>query len=94
MPWSRQAAETDRPAVCAPQKPIAAAKSRNQQKKFSSRVRNQADKISACDNITICFGSCLRMVVTAPIAPEPERYPCLVRRRDSICAQTVLDSHW
>jgi hypothetical protein len=63
-------------------------------KKFCFAIALRRDKISTCDNITICSGSCLRMVVTAPIAPELERYPCLVRRRDSICAQTVLDSQW
>jgi thymidylate synthase len=47
---------------------------RNRQKKISSRVRNQADKISTCDNITICSGSCLRTVVTAPIEQGQERY--------------------
>jgi hypothetical protein len=61
---------------------------RNRQKKISSRVRNQADKISACDNITICSGSCLRTVMNAPIAQAQEPYRCLVRRRDSICATT------
>ena len=62
-------------------------------KKFCFANPLHRDKISACDNITICSGSCLRTVMTVPIAPAQERYRCLVHRRDSICAQTVLDSH-
>ena len=50
------------------------------------------DKISVCDNITISFGSCLKMVVTVPIAQAQERYRCLVHRPDSICARTGPDS--
>src|SRR6266480_3935971 len=72
--------------------PVASQIRNNKKILFRECVRH--DKISACDNITICSGSCLRTVVTAPIAQAQERCRCLVHRDDSICAPTGRGSRY